>query len=383
MIRKSIFLLLGLILTGATVQGFMPKSVVKAQFALNLYSEGSEATAPALSIPVSTTTTNNNVVKFRRDYPKALDLIGNTPLCDITNICIPKNPGTRILGKCEFFNPGYSMKDRIIKNIFEAAEESGELKPGMTVVAASSGNTGCSVALMCAIKGYKAIVITNAKCSEEKCASIRAYGAELLIAEKGQDYMQMELDMADKDPNLYSVNQYNNLDNPGAHYQSTGPEIWAQTHGEITNFVAAGSTGGTISGIGGFLKSQNPNVRVTLADPRGSIFANFKATGVVKKGTPFLVEGVGKENIPGAMNFAVIDDTLTVTDKEAFTMCRTIASNTGLMVGGSSGLNAFAAAKLAEESEEPITIVTMLCDLGVKYLSKVYNEEYLEENDLK
>jgi len=122
MIRKSIFLLLGLILTG-TVQGFnMPKSVIKAQFALNLYSEGSEATAPALSIPVSTTTTNNNVVKFRRDYPKALDLIGNTPLCDITNICVPKNPGTRILGKCEFFNPGYSMKDRIIKNIFEQAE---------------------------------------------------------------------------------------------------------------------------------------------------------------------------------------------------------------------------------------------------------------------
>jgi cysteine synthase len=178
------------------------------------------------------------------------------------------------------------------------------------------------------------------------------------------------------------VNQYNNLDNPGAHYQSTGPEIWAQTYGEVTNFVAAGSTGGTISGIGGFLKSQNPNVHVTLADPKGSIFAGFKATGVVSKGKSFLVEGVGKENIPGAMNFGVIDDTLTVTDKEAFTMCRTIASSTGLFVGGSSGLNVYAAAQLAEESDEPMTIVTMLCDLGVKYLSKVYNDEWLEENDL-
>jgi len=352
-----------------------------ARTSLNLYNEESATASPKLNtaaVPV----TNNNVVAFKRSYPKALDLIGNTPLVDITSVCKPKNAGTRILGKCEFFNPGYSMKDRIIKNIFEQAEASGELKPGMTVVAASSGNTGCSVALMCAIKGYKAIIITNQKCSEEKCASIRAYGAELLISKPGEDYMQMELDMADENPEYYSVNQYNNLDNPGAHYQSTGPEIWAQTYGEVTNFVAAGSTGGTISGIGGFLKSQNPNVHVTLADPKGSIFAGFKATGVVSKGKSFLVEGVGKENIPGAMNFGVIDDTLTVTDKEAFTMCRTIASSTGLFVGGSSGLNVYAAAQLAEESDEPMTIVTMLCDLGVKYLSKVYNDEWLEENDL-
>ena len=252
----------------------------------------------------------------------------------------------------------------------------------MTVVAASSGNTGCSVALMCAVKGYKAVVITNSKCSAEKCASIRAYGAELIISKPGEDYMQMEIDLAKQNPDWFSVNQYDNLDNPKAHYKSTGPEIWKQTNGEVTHFVAAGSTGGTISGVGGYLKSRNPNTNVVLADPEGSIFAGYKANGKIGESKSFLVEGVGKNTIPGAMDFDVVDSTLTVTDKEAFAMCRNIARNPGLFVGGSSGLNVQAAAVIAEEKDEPMTIVTILCDLGVKYLSKVYNDDYLQENGL-
>jgi cysteine synthase len=242
------------------------------------------AVEPEISTQIQTQGANNVLPTGRlRDqtFPKGLDLIGNTPVCDITAVCKPKNPKTRILGKCEMFNPGYSMKDRIVKHIFTEAEISGKLKKGMTVVAASSGNTGCSVAMMCALKGYDCVIITNSKCSEEKCASIRAYGAKLLISEPGQDYMQMELDLADENPTWFSVNQYNNLDNPGAHFASTGPEIWEQTHGLVTDFVAAGSTGGTVSGTGGFLKSMNPNVKIHLADPNGSIFAHYKETGEV------------------------------------------------------------------------------------------------------
>ena len=318
-----------------------------------------------------------------RKYATSMDLIGNTPLVDITSVCAPKHPDTVILGKVEFFNPGYSMKDRIMANIFNKAEEEGRLEAGMTVVAASSGNTGCSVAMMCAIRGYKAVVITNEKCSEEKKAAIRAYGAELLISKPGQCYMQMEADLAEQNPGWFSVDQYNNLDNPNGHYKSTGPEIHAQTAGEVTHFVAAGSTGGTISGIGTYLKEQNPDVTVVLADPTGSVFRNYFKTGTLDEPKPFLVEGVGKNNIPGAMDFAVVDAVVDVGDKEALQMCAKIARTTGLCVGGSSGLNVEACARLAEESAEPLTIVTMLCDSGVKYLSKIFNDDWLEEHDIK
>jgi len=316
-------------------------------------------------------------------YATSMDLIGNTPLVDITAVCKPKNPNTVVLGKVEFFNPGYSMKDRIMKNIFDKAEAEGKLEPGMTVVAASSGNTGCSVAMMCAIRGYEAVVITNEKCSEEKKAAIRAYGAELLISKPGQCYMQMETDLAEANPTWFSVDQYNNLDNPNGHYKSSGPEIYAQTAGEVTHFVAAGSTGGTISGIGSFLKERNPDVAVVLADPTGSVFKNYYKTGELEAPVPFLVEGVGKDNIPGAMDFGVVDAVVDVDDKAALRMCATIARKTGLCVGGSSGLNVEACARIAENSDEPLTIVTMLCDSGVKYLSKIFNDDWLREHDIE
>ena len=315
------------------------------------------------------------------------------------------------------------MKDRITAHIFSKAEREGVLKEGMTVVAASSGNTGCSVAMMCAIKGYKAVVITNEKCSGEKRAAIKvrivsfscvisytrltqpfspnptptpptppqphptppqlqAYGAELIISDPDKCYMQMETDLAKANPAWFSVDQYNNLNNPEGHYRSTAPEIWRQTDGEVTHFVAAGSTGGTISGIGSYLKETKPSVNIVLADPTGSVFKNYFKTGEIGEMKPFLVEGVGKNNIPGAMDFGVIDGIVDVNDKEAIRMCRTIASRTGLCVGGSSGLNVEACARIAEESDEPAVIVTMLCDSGIKYLSKMFNDEWLQENGL-
>lgn len=348
----------------------------------NLDTHKSETLSPLIPRHYSPPPDSSSSPWKKKKYPTSLDLIGNTPLVDITAVCNPKNPKTVILGKAEFINPGYSMKDRITAHIFSKAEREGVLKEGMTVVAASSGNTGCSVAMMCAIKGYKAVVITNEKCSGEKRAAIKAYGAELIISDPDKCYMQMETDLAKANPAWFSVDQYNNLNNPEGHYRSTAPEIWRQTDGEVTHFVAAGSTGGTISGIGSYLKETKPSVNIVLADPTGSVFKNYFKTGEIGEMKPFLVEGVGKNNIPGAMDFGVIDGIVDVNDKEAIRMCRTIASRTGLCVGGSSGLNVEACARIAEESDEPAVIVTMLCDSGIKYLSKMFNDEWLQENGL-
>eukprot|EP00035_Acanthoeca_spectabilis_P009490 m.168140 g.168140 ORF g.168140 m.168140 type:complete len:445 (+) comp14741_c0_seq15:248-1582(+) len=345
----------------------------------------------------------------RIQYPRAFDLVGNTPLIDLTALCPEAAPGVRILGKAEFLNPGFSHKDRIMRNILTKAEEEGRLAKGMTVVCASSvlgivscgthphstscccplnacavspGNTGASCAMLCSMRGYACVIITSSKCSKEKMDSIRAYGATLIIAEPGQNYMQIETDMAKANPSWFSVNQYDNLDNPEAHFKTTGPEIYAQTHGTVSHFVMAGSTGGTISGVGGFLKQRNPNVKVLLADPVGSVFTNYFRTGELGVGRKFLVEGVGKENIPGCLNISVVDDVIPVSDEDAFKMCYKLAHSEGVFVGGSAGLNVHAAVEVAKSLKGPATVVTLLCDLGVKYLSKIYSDEWLEKNGL-
>jgi len=310
-----------------------------------------------------------------------MDLIGNTPLVDLTALVNPKVEGVQVLGKAEYLNPGFSMKDRIMMNILSTAEKEGKLKPGMTVVAASSGNTGAACAMLCAMRGYKAVIITNEKCSVEKQDSIRCYGAELMVvsAADGVDYMEEEIRLADENPDWFSVDQYNNQSNPEAHFMGTGTEIFAQCP-EITHFVAAGSTGGTITGVGRYLKEQKEGVSVVMADPYGSVFYDYWKTGELHKPGKFLVEGVGKNNIPGAMDFSVVDRMERITDTESFEMCQRLATSEGILVGGSAGLNVAAAVKVANESEEPAVIVTILCDLGIKYLSKVYNEEWRSAN---
>jgi len=337
---------------------------------------------------------NGNGLHTEKAYPELMtiprygDLIGSTPLVDLTFLANPKVEGVRVLGKCEFFNPGFSMKDRIVKNIFDKAEQNGLLSPGGTVVAASSGNTGAAVAMMAAMRGYKAVITTSPKCSEEKASSIKAYGAQLIISPPGvsedhpDSYMNMAKRLARENKGWFDVNQYDNLDNPEGHFLTLGPEIWEQTKGTVTHFVAGASTGGTISGTGKFLKSKNPNVKCVLADPVGSIFYEYFQSKKLTQPVKFLVEGVGKGSIPGCMDFKKIDDVVRVTDEQSFRMCHEMAKKEGLMVGGSAGLNTWAAVKLANELEEPGVIVTVLCDLGIKYLSKVYSENWLKENDI-
>ena len=315
------------------------------------------------------------------------DMIGNTKLIDLTQFAKPQVEGVRVYAKAEFLNPGYSVKDRIISHIFKDAEETGALRPGGTVVSASSGNTGAATAMVAAMRGYRAVITTSGKCSSEKIDSIRAYGAVVIVCPDGvsedhpDHYMNVATRLAAENDDWFDVNQYDNLQNPEAHYGSLGPEIWDQTNGSVTHFVAAGSTGGTISGNGRYLKEQNPDVKVILADPVGSIFTSyFQGKGMT--GGKYLVEGVGKGSIPGAMDFSLIDDVLPVSDDNAFAMCHYLASHAGILAGGSSGLNAYAAIKLANQVTEPSTIVTIMPDTGIKYLSKIYNPAWLEENGI-
>lgn len=300
----------------------------------------------------------------------------------------PKNPESKVYAKCEFFNPGFSIKDRIVRGILDAAEAAGDLRPGMTVVAASSGNTGASTAMMCAMRGYPCIITTSTKCSVEKMNAIKAYGAQLLVSPPGvkegdpMHYMEMARTLArESNGEVFDVDQYDTQSNPKAHYDTLGPEIYSQTGGEVTHFVAAGSTGGTISGTGRYLKeASNGQVRVVLADPAGSIFAEYFRSRTMTKPKKFLVEGVGKGSIPGAMNMDLVDEVIVVTDQVAFDTCAHLARHEGICAGGSSGLNVHAALKVAAASEEPAVVVTVMPDLGVKYLSKVYNPEWLKSN---
>lgn len=324
-----------------------------------------------------------------RKFQRYQDLIGETPLVNITSLA-DAVPGVVVLGKCEFLNPGFSMKDRIVANIFDEAKASGKLKDGGTVVAASSGNTGAAVAMIASMRGYKAVITTSPKCSQEKIATIEAYGATVHVSAAGLadndagSYMDMAKTMA-RDNGWFDVDQYDNQDNVEAHFKTMGPEIWEQTDGRVTHFVAGGSTGGTITGTSKFLKLKNPAIKCILADPKGSVFAGWiKSEGrEVIVGERFHVEGVGKGSIPGCMDIKFIDDVIEVTDVQAFSRCHELAKREGLLVGGSAGLNVEAAIRFANSAKAPAVIVTVLCDLGVKYLSKVYNKEWLALNNLK
>jgi cysteine synthase len=293
--------------------------------------------------------------------------------------------GVKVLAKCEFLNPGYSIKDRIVMHILDEAEASGALKPGMTIVAASSGNTGAATAMAAANRGYKCIIITSPKCSREKMDAIRAYGVELMVTAPGlkpedpAHYMNMELVLcAENKETYFGINQYENQLNPQTYYNTLGPEIWEQTEGKATHFVAAGSTGGTLSGTARFLKeASHGKVKIVMADPVGSIFFDYYKTGVLNEPGKFEVEGVGKEDIPGTMDFTFVDYALRVSDKEAFAMCHRMARDEGIMAGGSGGLNVHAAVQVANQATKPATVVTVIPDSGIKYLSKIYNMEWL------
>lgn len=321
-------------------------------------------------------------------YKTILDTIGNTPLIKLQRI--NPNPQVTILAKAEWVNPGGSIKDRMVLHIINDAEKRGLLKPGGTIIENTSGNTGAAVAMIAAIRGYKAILVMPDKVSTEKQNALKAYGAEVVLTptsaapDSPDHYVNVSKKLADETPNSFRINQYDNKKNPEAHYLTTGPEIWEQSGGKVDYFVASGSTGGTVSGIGKFLKEKNPKVKVVMPDPIGSIYYHYFKTGKIPEGgnCNYQLEGIGEDHLAHAIDFSMIDDVVQVTDKNAFTTARLMAKKEGILAGGSSGANVWAALEIAKSIKGPATIVVILPDGGIKYLSKMYNDAWMKEQKL-
>src|ERR1041385_5416572 len=290
-----------------------------------------------------------------------LGLIGNTPLVKLNRLA--RDVKAQVFAKMESLNPGYSVKDRIGVAMIEAAEREGMLKPGGTVIEATSGNTGIGLAIAAAVKGYKCIFVMTDKASVEKSRYLKALGADVVItpvsAKPGtpDHYVSTAKRIAAETPNSFYPDQYSNPANPEAHYRTTGPEIWRQTEGKITHFVAGLGTGGTISGTGRFLKEQDPNIRIIGADPYGSVFKTYQETGQLMQATPSLVEGIGQEIIPENVHMKYIDEIINVTDRDSFMMARRLGREEGIFCGGSTGTTLYAALQVARDAGKDDLIV--------------------------
>ena len=319
-------------------------------------------------------------------YENVLGLIGHTPLVKLNRIT--RGLKATILGKMENLNPGASVKDRIGISMIEAAEREGKLRPGGTIIEATSGNTGIGLALAAAVKGYNSIFVMTDKCSVEKVRYLKSLGADVIItpvsAKPGSadHYVTVAQRIAKETPNSFYPDQYSNPANPEAHYLTTGPEIWEQTEGKITHFVAGIGTGGTISGTGRFLKEKNPNIQIIGADPYGSIYKTYKETGEIPESTPYLVEGIGQATLPEIADVRVIDEILNITDRESFEMSRNLGRMEGIFCGGSTGTNLAAAMQIARDLDETAVIVFIVCDTGEHYLSKHHSDEWMKEKRL-
>jgi len=312
--------------------------------------------------------------------PVFSDLIGSTPLIDISDILPAKDRARRvqIVAKAEFMNPGLSLKDRIVSHILGKAEEEGKLKKGGTVICASSGNTGAATAMLCAMRGYKCLVLTSPKCSDEKRRAIEAYGATLVIV--ASDYDQKAAALA-KEHGYFDIDQYENTLNREAHYATLGAEIYKQSGGTVTHWVSGASTGGHITGVSMYLKGKNKDITTILADPAGSVLLDSYRGSAVKPKSErrsSILEGVGKGRVPGNVDFAFVDKAVRIEDQDAINVCRRLAEEQGILAGGSSGLNVAAAMQVAADAPDGSVIACILCDSGVKYLSKVYNDEFVQ-----
>jgi cystathionine beta-synthase len=324
-----------------------------------------------------------------KPYDDVGELIGWTPLIKLTRVT--RGIRTPVYAKAEYFNPGGSIKDRIGGPIIEQAEREGRLKPGGTVVEGTSGNTGIGLAIAARHKGYKCIFTMPDKMSQEKVRLLKAFGAEVIVTptavppDHPDNYVMMAKRIAHETPNAILANQFYNDANSQAHYDTTGPEIWEQTEGKVTHFVYAAGTGGTITGVGRYLKEKNPKIQVIAGDPVGSVLAEmWRTKGEGKpEGAPYKVEGIGQDKVPGTLDMNVIDDFMTVSDKESFAMARRLTREEGLFVGGSSGLVVHAALHIARRIDDPNALVVVpLPDPGERYLSKLYNDEWMRENQL-
>jgi len=317
-------------------------------------------------------------------HQNILELIGNTPILKLNKISqgLPFD----LFAKVEYFNPGASVKDRIAIHIINEAEKRGELKPGGTIVEATSGNTGMGLAIVAAVRGYKAIFIMPDKMSNEKISALRAFGAKVVVTptdvepDDPRSYYCVSRRIADETPNAFYANQYHNPDNPKAHYLSTGPEIWEQTEGKITSFIAGLGTGGTITGVARYLKEKNPKIRIIGIDPVGSIYTELKKTGKMGPAHPYKVEGVGEDFLPSTIDMNIIDEVVQMGDKESLSMTRALARREGIFVGGSCGFAVAGAVKWAKAQTSKEYPVVLLPDSGSRYLSKVFNDDWMREN---
>jgi cystathionine beta-synthase len=322
-----------------------------------------------------------------RVYGDILKTIGNTPLVQLKRI--GRGLPAPIYAKVEFFNPGGSVKDRIAVNIIEDAERSGRLKPGGTVVEATSGNTGVGLAIVCSQRGYKSIFVMPDKMSQEKIQLLRSFGGKVVITptavapEDPRSYYNVARRIVEETPNSILANQYHNPQNPISHYQTTGPEIWNQTGGRVTDVVLTMGTGGTITGIGRYLKEQNPDIRLIGVDPVGSILLETWQRGEVPddvKAFPYKVEGIGEDFLPSTLDLSCIDDVIRIGDKESFQWARRLVKEEGIFAGGSSGTAVAAAVRYARDLPSGRLVVVLLPDSGSRYLSKFYDDKWMREN---
>jgi len=319
-------------------------------------------------------------------HQSVLELIGNTPLIKITRLSKGLKP--LILAKMENLNPGFSVKDRIGIAMINAAEREGKLRPGGTIVEATSGNTGIGLAIAASVKGYKCIFVMTDKASAEKSRYLKALGADVVItpvsAKPGtpDHYVSTARRIAAETPNSFYPDQYSHPANPEAHYRTTGPELWEQTEGKITHFVSGIGTGGTISGTGRFLKEKAPNIKVIGADPTGSIYKTYKETGTVPETTPYLVEGIGQEVLPRNAHMQYVDEVINISDRDSFETARQLSRVEGIFCGGSTGTTCAAALRVARGLDENAVVVFVVCDTGEHYLTKFHSDEWMKEKRL-
>ncbi|MGD9899854.1 MAG: pyridoxal-phosphate dependent enzyme [Calditrichaceae bacterium] len=319
-------------------------------------------------------------------YNNILDVIGETPIVRLNKITGASD--ANVYAKLEFLNPGGSIKDRIALHIINKAEKDGMLKKGGTIVENTSGNTGAGLAIVSAVRGYKAIFTIPDKMSSEKINFLKAFGAKVVVtptnvpADSPQSYYETAKRIHQTTENSFYVNQYHNPENPEAHYNSTGPEIWDQMDGKIDYIVAGIGTGGTLSGVARYLKEKNPDIKVIAVDPVGSVFYDYFKSGKLIEPHVYKVEGVGEDMLVDALDFNLIDDIIQVNDKDSFMTARDLARNEGIFAGGSSGSAVWGALQIAKKAGPGKNILTILPDTGFRYLSKLYNDEWMQDNGL-
>ena len=317
-------------------------------------------------------------------YKNILETIGRTPLIRLNRVA--KDAPPEIYVKAEYLNPGGSGKDRIAVRMIDEAEGRGLLRPGGTIVEATSGNTGVGLALVAAVRGYKAVFTITDKQSREKIDLLKAFGAEVIVCpaavepEDPRSYYSVAKKLAREIPGSFFSNQYENPANPAAHYDTTGPEIWQDTEGKVTHFVCGLSTGGSASGAGRFLKEKNSRLKVIGVDPYGSLYHDYAKTRTIEEARTYLVEGIGRDILPGILDFSVLDDVVQVNDEECFIWARRLAKREGIFTGGAGGGCVSAALRVARDCRKDDLIVALLPDCGSRYLSKIFNDSWMREH---